>query len=387
MQYSRLRAKGPLFVALVGATLFAVAVAHHSRELSSIRGIRGPLVALVLDGIPALGLVYAGYWLDRRELSPRHRWTVFLWSVTGSVLLVSVIGASLVVRFAEGRVVEEPLFPLLIGAEVGGIAGVVAGYHHGRARVQARRSETVSNALAFTNDLIRHDLRNDLNLIRGHAELLADADVEADAGTDGGDSSIVVRKADEALTRIETSRVISDTLVGEPDLEAVDLVPVVAELAVRVDETYPVTVTTDLPEKAFVIANVGVRSAVDNLLENAAEHNDADDPRVEVTVEATGSEARTAGFDEDVVRLTVADNGSGISDEQQETIFETGDSGAGGLSVVRTLIDGYGGEIWVEDNAMGGVTFVVVLPGGAGDDDEFGGFGDPDVDVDVEESS
>ena len=40
--------------------------------------------------------------------------------------------------------------------------------------------------------------------------------------------------------------------------------------------------TTD---RAPVVANAGVRSVVDNLVENAVEHNDADDPRVHVAVE------------------------------------------------------------------------------------------------------
>jgi signal transduction histidine kinase len=102
-----------------------------------------------------------------------------------------------------------------------------------------------------------------------------------------------------------------------------------------------------------VSANDGVQSVVDNLLENAVEHNDADDPRVAVAV--------TAGHD--VVRLTVTDNGPGIPDERKETVFEPGEGGSGGgLSLVYTLVTGYGGDVWIEDAEPRGTRFVVELP-------------------------
>lgn len=334
--------------------LFLIAVGHHTREFLALGTPLGPLLALLLDGVPALALAYAGYRLSKADFSPQAQWTMFRCSMAGSALFLAVIGVSLLIRLFEGRGVTEPLFPLLIGVEAGGIAGLVAGYYSSQARMRAREARTASNALAFTNDLIRHDLRNDLNLIQGHADLLAESS-GATEPTDG-DPEIIAEKADEALTRIETSRVISDTLIGQPDLEPLDLVPIVAELAAHIRDAYRVTVTTDLPEEAYVVANVGVRSVVDNLLENAVEHNDAADPRVEVGVE-TG---------EETVRLTVRDNGSGIADDVKETIFETGEGSAGGLSLVRTLVDGYSGDVRVEDNDLGGSTFVVELPRAAG---------------------
>jgi signal transduction histidine kinase len=329
--------------------LLVTAVVHHSREIAAVGGAAGPTLALALDGVPALVLAYAGYRLSTVDLPPREVWTAAVWSLGGTVLFVAVLGATFLVRVFEGRPLVEPVFPLLVAAAAGGISGLVAGYYNVRAQADARRSRTATNALAFINNLIRHDLRNDLNVIQGHADLLSES--AADVGA--GDPAVVAEKTDEALSRIETSKVIADTLIGDPDLEPIDLVPVVAEMAARISNTVAATVETDLPDSAVVSANDGVQSVVDNLIENAVEHNDADDPRVAVAV--------TAGYD--FVRLTVTDNGPGIPDDRKGTVFEPGEGGSGGgLSLIYTLVTGYGGDVWIEDAEPRGTRFVVELP-------------------------
>lgn len=348
MNPDRIRARSPVLLVAVGAVLVVTAVAHHTREIAAVGGVAGPTLALALDGIPALGLAYGGYRLSQADLPPREMWIAAVWSLAGTVLFVGVMGATFLVRVFEGRPLVEPIFPLLVAASAGGIAGLAAGYYGARARTDARRSRTATNALAFINDLIRHDLRNDLNVIRGHADLLSESADEVD-----GDPDLVADKTDEALSRIETSRIIADTLVGDPDLEPVDLVPVTTELAARVDDTFEATVEADLPESAVVTANDGVRSVVDNLLENAVEHNDADDPRVAVTATVAG----------DTVQLTVTDNGPGIPDDLKESVFEPREDGSsGGLSLVYTLVTGYGGDVRVEDATPRGTRIVVDLP-------------------------
>ena len=186
-------------------------------------------------------------------------------------------------------------------------------------------------------------------MIRGHADLLAESATDGGAG----DPAVVADKTEEALSRIETSKLIADTLAGDPELEPVDIVPVASEMAVRIDNTFPATVGTDLPESAVVTANDGIRSVIDNLLENAVEHNDAADPHVEVAV-TVGAET---------VRLAVTDNGPGIPDDLKESVFGPGEDGSsGGLSLVYTLVAGYGGDVRAEDAEPRGTRFVVELP-------------------------
>jgi hypothetical protein len=90
-----------------GAVLFLVSVVHHGTEAAALNGTVGPLAAWLLDGPPALALVYTGYWLGGTDLSPRGRWRVFTWCLLGSVLFAAVMGLFLLIRFYEGRVIGK----------------------------------------------------------------------------------------------------------------------------------------------------------------------------------------------------------------------------------------------------------------------------------------
>ena len=77
--------------------------------------------------------------------------------------------------------------------------------------------------------------------------------------------------------------------------------------------------------------------------------------------------------DEDHLAISVADNGPGIAEADQETIFEKfrqldgsvtrEHQGAGlGLAIVKELVEILGGTISVESSAGEGTVFTVVLP-------------------------
>ena len=106
---------------------------------------------------------------------------------------------------------------------------------------------------------------------------------------------------------------------------------------------------------------------VANLLRNAVEHNDKEQVDIRLT-------AREEGND---VRFEVADNGPGIPEAHRDKVFRRGVSGANdggpggsgfGLFFIDTMVEGYGGEIHIEDNDHEGTRFVVRLPAAA---DEF----------------
>jgi len=341
--------KAPHLIAGLGIALFTGAFVHHATELATLNGSLGPVAAFLLDSLPALGLVYAGYWLAGSDLSPADRWTVLGRCLVGAALFGGILALTMGIRIYEARSVPEPVFPLLVATEAGAIAGFLTGYYVARARADARRAEAVSDALAFVNDLIRHDLRNDLTVIVGRGDHLRKA-VDGDAADS---ATVVVEKSEEAINRIETTEAVTETLVGDPRLEPTDLSTIAAEMTARIDGTHPVEFRTNLPESAPVRANSGLRSVVDNLLENAAEHNDAETPSVEVAV----------SVEDDVVRLSIRDNGPGIPVERRRTLLEPGlHSEGGGLSLVGTLVEGYDGTVRIEDNNPRGTVVTVDLP-------------------------
>lgn len=338
----------------LGVGLFLIAVVHHMSEISALNMTSGPTLALVLDGLPALALGYGGYQVSQTEFTPADRLQVLVWTLGGCLAFSTVIAITFFVRSIEGRVIAEPLFPLLIAAEAGAIAGLFAGYYSTQAQAEARHARTVTDAHTFVNTLIRHDLRNDLNVIQGHAELIETQQLATDDESEHDSAAVIAEKAGEALTRIQTTRAIMDSLVGDPELEPVDVTMITADLATQFEATYDVTVTTDLPERALVAANAGLRSVVDNLLENTIEHNDTDDPHVVAAVET----------DAETVRITVSDNGPGISENEKQVLINTNRTEAdeNGFALVQRLVEVYDGTIRVEDNEPRGSRFIVELP-------------------------
>ncbi|MFC4450178.1 ATP-binding protein [Halorussus aquaticus] len=361
----------------IGAALLAASVAHHATEIGRIDRLNGPLLALTLDGVLSLGVTYGGYRLADSRLAPEHRWRVVTWCLLGITVLVGTTGAGILVRQLEGRVVSEPTFQLLLAADAGAVAGLVAGYYNARNRANARQAERATTTLRFVNDLFRHDVRNYVSAIVAHADLV---ESQTDAESVADSATTIREQADEVTELVENAGAIAETVAEDDDFVRIDLAAVVAESAGRVGEKFDVTVSTDLPEQAPVTANEAVQSVVNNLVENAAEHGaasgraaaadgdagrsdaertdarhiDADDPQVELTVTNRG----------DSVRLRVADDGPGVADSRKAEIFEPRpeSSHGGGLHLTETLVENYGGDVWVEDSDAGGAAFVVELP-------------------------
>lgn len=102
---------------------------------------------------------------------------------------------------------------------------------------------------------------------------------------------------------------------------------------------------------------------LDNLLSNAVRYT-ADDTVVVVRIRSAT----------DVVTVSVADHGRGLTDHQRELVFERfyradpsrsralGGSGIG-LAIAKALVELMGGRIWVESDGPGqGATFSVAMP-------------------------
>ncbi|WP_436929723.1 histidine kinase N-terminal 7TM domain-containing protein [Halosimplex halobium] len=155
--------------------------------------------------------------------------------------------------------------------------------------------------------VLRHNIRNKLTTIRGNADLIA----ESATGDDAARVDRIVEASDELIGLSEKARTIED-LVDRTDETATYDLRVVAERVVeRVRDRYPdATYTVDGAEACTVETGSGVESAVECLVENAVEHNDAAEPSVRVTV------ARGA----DGAEIRVSDDGPGISEHERSVI-------------------------------------------------------------------
>ncbi|MFC5134250.1 MULTISPECIES: ATP-binding protein [Haloferacaceae] len=378
--------RGYVVVVAIGCSLLFAAIVHHGAEIGAVEGTLGPALALVLDGGIALGVVYAGVRLREAGFTRHEEERVARWTATGTLLAAAAIGATLLVRVVEGRPLVEPVFPLLVAAGSGALGGAIAGYLAVRQEAEARRAHDATRAVSFVNHLLRHDLRNDLSTIRGYADLAGstdrgdgdDVDLERGRagehdshGPDGRDAAAVIAsKADEGLDRLETTSAVADALLGDSDLHRVDLAAVTREILEGLTERADVAVDADLVEEAPVTANDGLRSVVDNLVENAVEHAGGD------------ATLRISVRDGDgTVTLSIDDDGPGIPPERRSALFG-GDrettaandgSEGGGLFIVGSLVEEYGGTISIEESDLGGTRFEVRLPRADDDGSAAGG--------------
>lgn len=219
-------------------------------------------------------------------------------------------------------------------------------------RLAAQRDD-----LEVLNQVLRHDIRNDLQLVTAYAEMLAPHVDEAGEAH----RKRIVDSANNAISLTESARDLADVMRSRQAETTSIVVSEVLDRQIQevraVNPEATITIEGTLPETA-VVANSLLGSVVRNLLTNAIQHNRSDEPRV--TVSATERD----GW----IELRVADNGPGIPDSHKEELFGKGEKGlesAGtgiGLYLVRTLVESYGGEVRAIDNEPNGSLFVVDLP-------------------------
>ena len=120
-----------------------------------------------------------------------------------------------------------------------------------------------------------------------------------------------------------------------------------------------VTFEWDLPEKQCVLAASKLDVALDHVVRNAVEHNDAADPHVSVTIEGP--------TDDGEVEVVVADSGPGIPEVEREVLLEGDESplkhSSGlGLWILNWIITRSGGRIEFDENDPRGSRVTLALP-------------------------
>ncbi|PSQ15810.1 hypothetical protein BRD00_12390 [Halobacteriales archaeon QS_8_69_26] len=223
------------------------------------------------------------------------------------------------------------------------------------AALERRREE-----LAVLHRVLRHNLRNDLNVIEGYAEQLEDR------GDSDGERSMcdrILSECDELIRYTERAAQIRRISTGGDAPVRMDLAERIPQILADhelVDDE--VSVETDLPETAPVEANRMVPRALGELLTNAVVHGGDDSPSVTVVARAT-----TDGM----TRVEVSDDGSGVpeyvarvfSDPSEDQLVHLDGLG---LWFVYLSVMASGGEFEI-DSGGDGTTVRLWLPGVSSD--------------------
>jgi signal transduction histidine kinase len=243
------------------------------------------------------------------------------------------------------------------------LASIEAAYQ-ARADGEARAVQSQERMRRFIGDA-SHELRTPLTSIRGLAEYGLQQGREADPeellrlmGLIAREGGRMGRLVDDLLllARFDAGRAL--------ERRPVDLASIAAEAVQQariVAAARPITL--EAAEPVIVDADTErLRQIIDNLIGNALQHTPAGTP-VTVTVSSEPGSAR----------LTVADQGPGMTREQASHVFErfyrTDDArarargGAGlGLAIAASLAAAHGGELTVDTQPGRGAAFHLRLP-------------------------
>lgn len=269
------------------------------------------------------------------------------------------------------------------------IRGVIADITERREREQR---------LMVLNRVLRHNLRNQLGVISGYANmiesLLTPAErVEAPtetaetastvqeihthetvtaSGVEGDRKSVVetistiksftikiAANATELMSLAEKAQNFENTIKQVERSHSVSVRPLVLELVDKYRAEHPkVTIETDVADVSVWGNEEFIRGIINELLANAVEHSDQEMPSICISVVA-----KADGH----VRLTVADDGPGMP-EMERGVLKSGEEspllhGSGvGLWTVNWLVSRLGGQITIVDNEPRGTVVTVHFP-------------------------
>jgi len=217
--------------------------------------------------------------------------------------------------------------------------------------------------------MVSHELRTPLTSIKGFTEMILDEDAGEINEEQREFLGIVEANADRLIALVndllDISRIESGRVELKLDLADVDemMTIVVATMAHLIEEksqTLEVVVDQNLPQ--IQLDRDRIIQVLTNLLSNAYKYTQA------------GGVIRLSAEREDgFLRFAVADNGFGISEQDQEKLFtrffrvdseltrEIGGTGLG-LNIVKTIIEMHGGEVAVDSELGVGSTFGFTIP-------------------------
>ncbi|MFP4626478.1 MAG: PAS domain S-box protein, partial [archaeon] len=151
------------------------------------------------------------------------------------------------------------------------------------------------------NRILRHNLRNQLNVISGHTELIE----SRAAGDDSIEQHVntiretVLNLLDVGQKADQSTTVLEDPIPRQPQ----PVCSIVQRQASTLESDHPdVSITAETPSKEISV-RAKIERVVEEVLENAVEHNHRSTPRIDIAVEP---------LDGDRVRIAIDDDGPGI---------------------------------------------------------------------------
>ncbi len=228
--------------------------------------------------------------------------------------------------------------------------------------------------LKVLNRILRHNLRNNANVVAGHTTRLLAAIPDADGEI--VEAAATVERAAHELERLaDEAGQIRTVLQQRPDEDThVAPAPLVQSVVDDRRKRSPnATIEVEVAGSGTVLADSRLRYAVESLVDNAIKHNPSATPRVRVRIERvtesvetnpTASEADAHGHDgissDEWVIIHIEDDGPRIPPHERDVIRDGEEitpthHGSGlGLWLTQLTVETFGGELTFDTSDLGG---------------------------------
>jgi two-component system osmolarity sensor histidine kinase EnvZ len=289
----------------------------------------------------------------RKRLYTSMIYVYVLWLGGSSILLFSIAALFMRNQVRAIRRLAEAAENFGLGRDSGAIRPEGAIEVRKAATAFNRMQERIRRFLSQRTEMlagVSHDLRTPLTRLRLALAML------------DGDCALTTEAAEMTADVEEMERMISGYLAfarGEQAEQAqpVELGEMLADIAARARRAgavVEVDVAAEPPGALTLkLRPDAVRRAITNLVDNARRHAS----RVGISVMPAGRS----------VLVLVDDDGPGIPPDRRESVFRPFESGAAGgtglgLTIARDIVRAHGGDITLEESAMGGLRARVRLP-------------------------
>jgi signal transduction histidine kinase len=249
-----------------------------------------------------------------------------------------------------------------------------------------RRSAEIQEQKAMIsvlNRFLRHNLRNRLNVMLGHLELL-DPDTPPELRRQRRER--LRETVDDLLDKAEKARSVESLASGETETETVDVSALLEEEVERCRDEYPeARITEEIDPALTANAHGTLRVVFENLVENAVLHNNNPVPEVRVSaslVEGTGPQRTSTDEQRDDSDLTgcagseqreaevvvrIADDGPGIPQPEIDALeeeYETALTHASGIGlwITNWIVSEFDGELTFDRREPTGTVVTIRLP-------------------------
>lgn len=205
----------------------------------------------------------------------------------------------------------------------------------------ARREQDLEVLRQVQSRVLRHNIRNAITVIQGHATNLTDDPTDPDRRA-------IISACSELVDISEKTREFDHILSEQVNATSFELRPIVTDVVERFDERYPhgsIAVVGDCDVRVEAVPSADI--AIENVLENALEHAG---PDASVVVELE--------VENDYASISISDDGPGIPRDEIEVLRRGEETqlrhGSGfGLWLVKLVMDRSGGEVHFEVNEEG----------------------------------